>query len=73
MTSQPSASGCAVSSRRPNDGRLRGPSGSRSFEDATHERIAIALTELIDELQSAGRDFAEGHAVLVEILGTAHG
>lgn len=42
-------------------------------EDATQERIAIALLELVDKLRAAGHDFPEGHGVLVELLGTAHG
>lgn len=42
-------------------------------EDVTRERIAIALAELVDELRGVGHEFPEGHGVLVELLGTAHG
>jgi hypothetical protein len=42
-------------------------------DDATGERLAIATTELQDELRHAGHGFPEGYGVLVEILGTAHG
>lgn len=42
-------------------------------DDRAEECIAIALTELVDELRATGQDFAEGHSTLVQILGTAHG
>jgi hypothetical protein len=42
-------------------------------DDLTQERVAIALIELVEELRANGQDFPEGHAMLVEILGTAHG
>ena len=37
------------------------------------ERKAVLAYELIEELQHAGHDVPEGHALLVELLGVATG
>ncbi len=37
------------------------------------ERKAVLAYELVEELQHAGHNFPEGHAVLVELLGVATG
>jgi len=38
--------------------------------DEEEERAAIVYDALLEELQTAGYDFAEGHGALVQILGS---